>query len=63
MQGRIWDGQVVVGTMKTSVHRGRIDGIPVILLRPDWGACNIFRGSRIYGGSCSELEAYLYLCR
>ena len=50
-------------SLRTSVFRGKIDGIPVLLLRPDWGACNIFRGGRIYGGSYNELEAYLYFSR
>ena len=63
MQGTIRDGHLSGSSLRTSAHQGRIDGIPVVLLRPDWGACNIFRGSRIYGGSCSELEAYLFLCR
>ena len=36
----------------------------MVLLRPaDWDGCNLFRGSRIYGGSYNELEAYLYFCR
>jgi starch synthase len=51
------------GSLRTSVFRGKIDGIPVLLLRPDWGSCNIFRGGRIYGGSYNELEAYLYFSR
>ncbi len=43
---------------------GKIAGVPTYLIRPaDWNACNIFRGSRIYGGSYDEKEAYLYLCR
>lgn len=39
------------------------EGVPVILLRPDWGATNIFQGDRIYGGSYNETEAYLYFSR
>lgn len=63
LQGRVWDGRMTLGSLRTSVYTGRIDGVPVVLVRPDWGSCSIFRGGRIYGGSCSELEAYLYLCR
>ena len=51
------------GSLRMSAFRGRIDGIPVLLLRPDWGQCNIFKGSRIYGGSYNELEAYLAFSR
>jgi starch synthase len=52
------------GSILTSVWRGVIAGVPVVLIRPaDWNACNLFRGSRIYGGSYNELEAYLYFCR
>lgn len=54
---------MTLGSLRTSVYTGHIDGVPVVLVRPDWGSCSIFRGGRIYGGSCSELEAYLYLCR
>ena len=43
--------------------RGKIDGCPVILLRPDWGQSNLFKGGRIYGGSYNEPEAYLYFSR
>ena len=35
----------------------------MLLLRPDWHACNLFKGSRIYGGSYNELEAYLSFSR
>ena len=35
----------------------------MLLVRPDWGACNLFQGGRIYGGSYNEAEAYLYFCR
>ncbi|KAK9918038.1 hypothetical protein WJX75_000711 [Coccomyxa subellipsoidea] len=62
-KGRVWDGRMQSGSLRTSVFRGKIDGIPVLLLRPDWGSCNIFRGGRIYGGSYNELEAYLYFSR
>ena len=51
------------GSLRMSAFRGRIDGIPVLLLRPDWGQSNLFKGSRIYGGSYNELEAYLAFSR
>lgn len=52
------------GTQSTSVFSGKIAGCPVYLIRPaDWNLCNIFRGTRIYGGSYNEMEAYLYFCR
>ena len=44
----------------TAAFTGRLDGIPMVLLRPTWSKCNIFRGSAIYGGSYSGREAYLY---
>ena len=59
----MWDGQMRLGSLRTQAFRGRIDGIPVILFRPDWRECNIFQGNRIYGGSYNELEAYLYFSR
>ena len=59
----MWDGVFQRGSLKTSAFRGKIDGIPVVLLRPDWGVCNIFRGGAIYGGAYNELEAYLYFSR
>ena len=52
-----------MGSIPVAAFTGRIEGITVVLLRPDWGQCNIFRGGAIYGGSCSELEAYLFLSR
>ena len=52
------------GSLKTSVFRGVIGGIPVVMVRPaDWNTCNLFRGTRIYGGSYNEMESYLYFCR
>ena len=63
LQGSIWDGRLQVGSLLVTAHAGTIEGIDVILLRPDWGRCNLFRGKAIYGGSCSELEAYLFLSR
>ena len=49
--------------LRTSAWTGEIEGVPVILLRPDWGVSSLFRGGAIYGGSHSELEAYLYFSR
>ena len=45
--------------------RGKIEGCPVILLRPDWDVTgsNMFRGGAIYGGSYNETQAYLTFCR
>jgi len=63
-KGYTWDGQMMNGSLKTSVYWGRIAGVPVYLIRPaDWNTSNLFRGNRIYGGSYNEMEAYLYLCR
>lgn len=63
-KGEEWDGEMRHTTLRTSVHRARIDGIPVLLISPaDRNACNIFKGDRIYGGSYNELEAYLYFSR
>eukprot|EP01025_Chloroclados_australasicus_P023810 TRINITY_DN24023_c0_g4_i1.p2 TRINITY_DN24023_c0_g4~~TRINITY_DN24023_c0_g4_i1.p2 ORF type:complete len:665 (-),score=105.58 TRINITY_DN24023_c0_g4_i1:1424-3418(-) len=62
-KGYTWDGSLQYGNLKTNVYYGKIDGISVFLIRPDWDACNIFRGGRIYGGSYNETEAYLYFCR
>jgi starch synthase len=63
-KGETWDGQMRQGVMRSSLHRARIDGIPVLLVAPaDRNACNLFRGDRIYGGSYNETEAYLYFCR
>ncbi len=50
-------------TLRTSAWTGEIEGVPVTLLRPDWGRSSLFRGGAIYGGSHSELEAYLYFSR
>jgi len=62
-QGRLADGRVRCEALRTRAFRARIDGVPLVLLRPDWAACSLFRGSRIYGGSYNELEAYLYFSR
>ncbi len=53
-----------VSPLRTSAFTGKIDGVPVLLLRPaDWDACSLFRGQAIYCGGYNELEAYLYFCR
>lgn len=65
-KGRTVDGNVlVVESLRTQVFAGRLAGCSVLLLRPDWSATKspLFRGSRIYGGSYNETEAYLYFCR
>ena len=64
-KGKVQDGVLRGGSLKTQAWRGTIDGCPVILLRPDWEATGspLFRGGRIYGGSYNEAEAYLYFCR
>jgi len=64
--GRFWDGRAESFTRKYQAWRGSIEGVEVILLRPDWAAssnCNHFKGERIYGGSYNEVEAYLTFCR
>ena len=64
-KGRVQDGIMQSFTLRTLAYTGTIEGVPVILLRPDWDATgtNLFRGGRIYGGSYNEAEAYLYFCR
>lgn len=63
-KGYLWDGEMRVGSLRTSVFSGRVAGVPVHLIRPtDWGSCNLFKGGRIYGGSYDDREAYLYMCR
>ena len=49
--------------LRTTMYGGRIEGIPVLLVRPDWARSAIFKGGAIYGGSYNELEAYLYFSR
>lgn len=39
-------------TLPLQVFTGKIEGCPVILIRPDWNDSNLFRGGRIYGGAC-----------
>jgi len=62
-KGTVWDGQLQLGSLRTDVYRCEIDGVPVALVRPDWGVSNLFKGDRIYGGSYNEGEAYMYFCR
>lgn len=62
-KGKTWDGEFQSGMLRTQVYTGKIEGCPVILLRPDWGQCNLFQGGKIYGGSYNEAEAYLYFSR
>ena len=64
-KGRVQDGVLQVSSLRTLAFTGTIEGVPVVLLRPDWDANNspLFRGTRIYGGSYNEAEAYLYFCR
>ena len=48
-KGRVWDGHFEYGTLRTQAFTGRIEGCPVVLLRPDWGhGSNFFKGGRIY---------------
>ena len=63
VQGSVQDGHMHHGSRWTSAFRATVDGIRVILLRPDWNATNLFRGDRIYGGSYNETQAYLYFSR
>jgi len=62
-RGYEWDGQFQVGSLKTQVYTATCEGIKMVLLRPDWSECNIFKGGRVYAGSYNETEAYLYFCR
>lgn len=50
-------------TLRVRVYAGELDGVPVLLIRPDWTSSNLFRGDRIYGGAYNEAEAYLFFCR
>jgi starch synthase len=62
---RGWDARRAgpTSSLGVAVFTGTLDGVPVALFRPDWGASPLFRGARIYGGSHSEVEAYLFFCR
>jgi len=64
-KGRVQDTDMHMGVLKTQAWTGSVDQCPVVLLRPDWEASGspLFRGSKIYGGSYNETEAYLYFCR
>ena len=64
-KGRAGDGGKIASVEQLGVRAfsGRLDGIEVLLLRPDWSKSNLFRGGRIYGGSYNEAEAYLFFCR
>lgn len=62
-KGTHWDGKMQMATLKTHVWKGKIAGVQVFLLRPDWSASNIFKADRIYGGNYNEMEAYLYFSR
>ena len=62
-RGYFWDGEFVMGSLRTAAYSGRIGGCDVVLLRPDWDEANYFRGGGIYGGSYNETEAYLYFSR
>jgi starch synthase len=63
LQGSFYDGRMRDGKLQTLAYSGEIEGIPVVLLRPDWQATNLFQGDQIYGGSYNELEAYLFFSR
>lgn len=52
-----------MGSLRTSAFSGTIDGIPMLLLRPDWNCSKLFQGTRVYAGSYNETEAYLYFSR
>ncbi|EFN53763.1 hypothetical protein CHLNCDRAFT_25546 [Chlorella variabilis] len=62
-KGTTFDGQFTLGSLRTQVYTGKIEGCPVLLVRPEWGQTNLFRGGRIYGGVYNEAEAYLYFSR
>lgn len=42
-KGRVWDGRMQLGELKTDVYRCEIEGVPVALIRPDWDSSNIFK--------------------
>jgi len=48
------------GSVGADVYKGTVDGLPVVLIRPD---SNLFKGGAIYGGGYNEMEAYLYFTR
>ena len=63
--GRENNDQFEYFTVYMEAWAGKIEGCPVVLLRPDWDATgsNMFRGGAIYGGSYNETQAYLTFCR
>ncbi len=64
-KGQFRDNTMHMSALKTLAYTGTIEGVPVVLLRPDWESTGsgLFKGGRIYGGSYNEAEAYLYFCR
>ena len=62
-KGKSERGRMITSPLRTFVFSGVLDGVPVLLVRPDWGACSLFRGDKIYGGAYNEAEAYLYFNR
>ena len=58
-KGKSSDGGKISSVEQLGVRAfsGMLDGIEVLLLRPDWDKTNLFRGGRIYGGSYNEAEA------
>lgn len=63
--GKVEGETMYHSTLYFEAWRGKIEGCPVVLLRPDWDATgsNMFRGGAIYGGSYNETQAYLTFCR
>ena len=55
------DGGLQVSSVRMEAYRGKIEGCPVILLKPL--DVPFFRGGAIYGGSYNETQAYLIFCR
>lgn len=54
-------GHVNMSSIRFEAWRGKIEGCPVILLKPL--DVPFFRGGAIYGGSYNETQAYLMFCR
>eukprot|EP00210_Caulerpa_lentillifera_P005964 g5699.t1 len=61
--GSFYDGQFTLTSLRTQIWKGKIAGVPVFLIRPDWSQSNLFKADRIYGGGYNETEAYLYFSR
>jgi starch synthase len=55
------DGGLHISSVRMEAYRGKIEGCPVILLKPV--DVPFFRGGAIYGGSYNETQAYLIFCR